>query len=239
MKIIFISFCLLNTLLQANESLTFASGELQTTLVELYTSEGCSSCPPADNWLAQLKNDPRLWKQIIPIAFHVDYWDYIGWKDPFAQSGNTLRQQRHRQQNNVATVYTPGFVVAGKEWRGFFDRHPLPIEKKPAMGILKAKISNGSLTINFSAEPQPLEFNIVILGFALQTSVKDGENAGRLLQHDFVALEHHIIASATNQVKFKLPNLNDLRKQNRGIAIWVNQQNSLIPLQAVGGLLNQ
>ena len=60
---------------------TFESGVTRTTLLELFTSEGCSSCPPAEKWLSQLKSNPDLWKKIVPIAFHVDYWDHLGWRD--------------------------------------------------------------------------------------------------------------------------------------------------------------
>ena len=63
-----------------------SSGETQVALIELFTSEGCSSCPPADRWLSQLKTDPNLWQEFTPIGFHVDYWDYIGWSDEFAQA---------------------------------------------------------------------------------------------------------------------------------------------------------
>jgi hypothetical protein len=63
---------------------TFGSGKTRGHLVELFTSEGCSSCPPADRWLSRLKRDSRLWKSVFPVAFHVDYWDYIGWPDRFA-----------------------------------------------------------------------------------------------------------------------------------------------------------
>ena len=64
----------------------------QVGLLELYTSEGCSSCPPADRWLSKLKGEPKLWRNIIPLAFHVDYWDYIGWEDRFASPAYTARQ---------------------------------------------------------------------------------------------------------------------------------------------------
>ena len=63
---------------------TFESGPQRTHLLELFTSEGCSSCPPAEAWLSKLKADPRLWKDFVPLAFHVDYWDHLGWRDPFA-----------------------------------------------------------------------------------------------------------------------------------------------------------
>ena len=62
----------------------FESGPQQISLVELYTSEGCSSCPPAEAWLSRLKEEPGLWKNFVPIAFHVDYWDRLGWRDRFS-----------------------------------------------------------------------------------------------------------------------------------------------------------
>ena len=68
----------------------------QTMLLELYTSEGCSSCPPADHWLSKFKQDSRLWRQIVPVAFHVDYWDYLGWGDRFAKAEFTQRQQHYQ-----------------------------------------------------------------------------------------------------------------------------------------------
>src|SRR5258705_5915226 len=64
----------------------------QTSLIELYTSEGCSSCPPAEEWLGQLGKHPRLWRDFVPVAFHVDYWDGLGWPDRFARKQFTERQ---------------------------------------------------------------------------------------------------------------------------------------------------
>jgi hypothetical protein len=92
----------------------FNSGDKQVQLIELYTSEGCSSCPPADIFLTKFLDDPTLWKSRIPIAIHVDYWDYIGWKDRFASKENSARQRLHAKQGNVSQVYTPGFIVLEK-----------------------------------------------------------------------------------------------------------------------------
>src|SRR3977135_776940 len=64
--------------------IAFESKPARNHLIELYTSEGCSSCPPAEEWMSGLKNQPRLWQDIVPVAFHVDYWDHLGWKDSFA-----------------------------------------------------------------------------------------------------------------------------------------------------------
>ena len=98
-------------------SITFQSSEAQTALLELYTSEGCSSCPPAESWLSRLKESPGLWKDFVPLAFHVDYWDYLGWRDPWAAREFSERQRAYAQGWRSENVYTPGFVLNGKEWR--------------------------------------------------------------------------------------------------------------------------
>jgi hypothetical protein len=74
---------------------TFESGETPTILLELFSSEGCSSCPPAEQWVSGLKNTPGLWRDIVPVVFHVDYWDGLGWPDRFASQQFTLRQRQY------------------------------------------------------------------------------------------------------------------------------------------------
>src|SRR5205814_757208 len=74
---------------------TFESSDAQSSLIELFTSEGCSSCPPAEKWLSALKSSSDLWKKAVPVAFHVDYWDHLGWRDRFAKPEFTSRQQRY------------------------------------------------------------------------------------------------------------------------------------------------
>ena len=103
-------------------AVSFKSATEQTGMLELYTSEGCSSCPPADSWLSSLKNEDGLWREFIPLAFHVDYWDYIGWKDRFASPKNSNRQRQYARGQSLKTVYTPGFLYNGEEWRGWFIR---------------------------------------------------------------------------------------------------------------------
>lgn len=92
-------------------SATVAQGETTPVVVELYTSQGCSSCPPADAMLAEMSQ----FDHVIPLALHVDYWDYIGWKDDFANPAHTRRQQDYARAAGATTIYTPQFVVAGQD----------------------------------------------------------------------------------------------------------------------------
>src|SRR5436309_16121405 len=121
---------------------TFESGPEQVRVLELFTSEGCSSCPPAEAWLSKLKAEPGLWKEFVPLAFHVDYWDRLGWRDPFAAKEWTARQYRYSDRWGGDRVYTPGFVLDGKELRNRIVP-PEPTEKSDVLRVTinKEKIS--------------------------------------------------------------------------------------------------
>ena len=106
--------------------LEFQSREQQTSLLELYTSEGCSSCPPAESWLSQLKAKTGLWSDFVPVAFHVDYWDSLGWRDKWASPQFTERQRAYAAASASANVYTPEFVLNGAEWRNWFGLKGAP-----------------------------------------------------------------------------------------------------------------
>ena len=86
-------------------------GAEPVVIVELYTSQGCSSCPPADEFVAMLASDPR----ILPLALHVDYWDYIGWEDHFAQGKFTDRQRAYAKAVGSRTIYTPQLIIGGQD----------------------------------------------------------------------------------------------------------------------------
>lgn len=170
---------------------TFSSGEQRVVLVELFTSEGCSSCPPADRWLSQLKTDPGLWKDYVPVAFHVDYWDYIGWEDRFARPEYGDRQRRHAQAGGAPAVYTPGVFRQARDWQGWRGGQP-PQGDESEAGVLRLIVEGDSVQIHFDdsqSEPRGLNVHLAILGMNLETSVRAGENGGRLLRHDFVALD--------------------------------------------------
>lgn len=232
-----IPLTLLCQVAQAGDFHSFTSGNVRATTIELFTSEGCSSCPPADAWLSQLKRDPRLWKQIVPIAFHVDYWDYIGWRDRFASPENSARQKRHKIQGNIRSVYTPGFVLDGREWRGWFKRAPLTLPESEAKA-LRVNLTGSEITADYAiAKPEPLVLNVALLGFDLSNQISSGENSGRRLSHDFVVLQQKSMLSENGRWRLQLPSVQESPVAKKGIAAWINHPDSLQPLQATGGWL--
>ena len=245
---LFFSLCFSSALLINNgfAQQTFSSGTEQVTLLELYTSEGCSSCPPADNWVSGLKSKEGLWETFIPLTFHVDYWDRLGWPDRFAKSENTARQYKHHKQGNIRQVYTPGFVLDGNEWRGWYSRRPLIASKKQP-GNLSLDVNDNAFKANFSPRATALpngELHIAIIGFNLKTAIKRGENRGRILKHDFVVLaESTYRQSGTNSWQGSLPILpSAFIEETKGpkdlaVVAWVTNPHSLKPIQAVGGWL--
>ena len=226
----------------AAEPMTFESGPTRTTLIELFTSEGCSSCPPAEKWLSRFQNDPDLWKSIIPVAFHVDYWDGLGWRDRFATADYTERQRRYAAIWRGDDVYTPGFVVNGQEWRGWFNGSSLP-KSTSKVGTLRVTITGDEVSGAFTSEtsaPHQLTLQVALLGNNLQSEVKRGENSGRKLVHDFVVLQfgkNEMSAEGnrwSGSVHLRLAPSND---KGTALAAWVSSGEELSPLQATGGWL--
>lgn len=237
-KYILLVYLVLINLLLA-EPLQIQSGVNKKVLIELYTSEGCSSCPPAEKFLNNLKLEKNLWKKHIPIAFHVDYWDYIGWKDPYAQSIFGQRQSLYAKINKMRTVYTPAFIINGKSWRRglFFSNLP---EESSITGNLKLTIDNKSIKANYnpvSARGKPLKLNVALLGMNLVSKIKRGENAGRTAKHEFVVVGFKSVESKNLRWKLQLPEMHYKKSKKYAIAAWVSSINDPSPLQVVGGEL--
>src|SRR5215510_6018940 len=142
--LIFISL-IAGTLSARAGDLQFESGPQRIHLIELFTSQGCSSCPPAEAWLSKLKSEPRLWKDFVPLAFHVDYWDRLGWRDPFAMKEWTARQYQYSSAWKSEGVYTPGFVLDGRE---SLERK-IPTASSEKSGALKFTIGNRRAVAEF------------------------------------------------------------------------------------------
>ena len=219
----------------------FQSGQRQTGLVELFTSEGCSSCPPADRWLSASERDPALWRDFVPIAFHVDYWDSLGWRDRFASAAWTERQRRYAAEGGLSTVYTPGVLLNGQEWRRWGnDARPGPGQE---VGTLRAELVGPALAVSFrplASLNGPVTVHVALLGVGLTTDVKAGENRGEKLSHDFVVLGLGDVALRTDAAGYAatvpLPS-SELRPPRRALAVWVTTGKGQAPLQATGGWL--
>jgi hypothetical protein len=226
------------TLVSAHAETIFHAGPAKVSLLELYTSEGCSSCPPAESWLSRLNSDGRLWKEIVPVAFHVDYWDNLGWKDRFSKKEYTLRQQSYSVSWGGSSVYTPGFVIDGREWKGWFAGDPLPDQVGRAAGILEVRVENGTARISFSGNPEEkaVDAHIVPLAMNVSSEVRAGENRGRKLAHSFVALDL-ITTRLTRREGIFFGELPLTTPEAVALAVWVTPAGSLKPLQAAGGLI--
>jgi hypothetical protein len=163
-----------------------ASAEERPILVELFTSEGCSSCPPADALLAELAARP----DVLALSFHVDYWDRLGWKDPFSSPAATRRQQWYADLLGLGTVYTPQIVVDGK-WQAVGSsradvEHILDSARRDGEHVpLALAIDHGRARITLGPGGDTGSRVIELVGFDRRhvTPVARGENAGRTLAH--------------------------------------------------------
>ena len=211
------------------------SGPHQVTLLELFTSQGCSSCPPADRWLNEFVEDEDLWSGIVPLAFHVDYWDNLGWKDKYARPENGERQRAYARMGRARGVYTPGMFVNGREWRGWILRvNPRASDNMP--GNLSVTVENNEVDATFKAETKSYELHVALLGFDIETNVERGENRNSTLHQEFVVLGHQSYPSSNGYWHVPLPRA-DSTADHYGIAIWLSTPGNPAPVQATGGWL--
>lgn len=182
-------------LAQAPAACSARSGPTVAPIVELYTSEGCSSCPPADRWLSTLKADAN----VLAFAFHVDYWDYIGWKDRFAHPVHSARQGQQQAVNGARVRYTPQVVLNGA------DRPAWPMPVRPLAGpaaraavdlVLARDGERFSATVLPAADaPARLAAWWAVTEHGHVSAVRAGENGGQTLKHDFVVREYRPVAA--------------------------------------------
>jgi hypothetical protein len=181
----------------------------QPVLVELFTSEGCSSCPPADKALAMLRSEqPYANAEIITLAFHVDYWDRLGWKDDFSSKFFTQRQENYADSLQSDGSYTPQMIVDGRnEFVGSnlakisLAMNAAPKNEKGKIELNLEKESNLKIKISELPAHKDASINVAIAEDNLSTDVKRGENGGRKLEHDSVVRELKSIGSITSDQK--------------------------------------
>ena len=238
---------------QAEHQCSVLSPKNRVALVELYTSEGCSSCPPADKWLSALSESGLTTKQVLPLAMHVDYWDYIGWKDRFADPRYTKRQRNHAVNNRLRNIYTPQVVTAGKDTRDWYRAQSFlsrvsAINQEEASVSIELSASTGEVAgapLQVSVAVTPVEgvgdlpmrsqVHLMVYEDALSSEVSRGENAGELLTHDRVvrawarpqSLTDPLSESTGFDRSVELPS--DVNLANMGVAAFVqNGQGEIV-----------
>ena len=179
---------------------TAESAERRVALLELYTSEGCDSCPPADRWISALPPRGLDAERVVALGFHVDYWNYLGWNDPFAKPEYSARQRAASRRNKARVIYTPQLLLNGRDFRRMASRddiadrvYSLNREKPVARIRLRlARESPGTLLVHNTvvvpdaAERSAARAYLALYENHLATQVKAGENRGKQLRHDFV-----------------------------------------------------
>ena len=177
--LLFLALCL-------TVAVTAARAAERPVVVELFTSEGCSSCPPADALLAELASRP----DVLALSFHIDYWDRLGWKDPFSSREATQRQERYATLLDLATVYTPQIVVDGRWQAVGSDRadveHALDLARRHRQEVpVTLALDHGQAQIKLGPGSDAAAASVLLIGFDRRhvTAVKRGENGGRMLAH--------------------------------------------------------
>ena len=227
------------------------SGAETAALLELYTSEGCNSCPPADRWVSSLTPSGFKANQLVPLAFHVDYWDYIGWADRFADPSYGGRQRGLARANGSGTVYTPQIFVNGKDIRLGLSNVKLtgtlkqinPGKPRADIGLQLDSLDqgvlkfSGSATLADAADRQEALLFVAVYENHLVSNVKAGENRGVKLEHDYVVRELigplKFDAQGKLDIKQSVTVKPDWKLKDLGVAAFVQQRDGGDTLQAL------
>jgi hypothetical protein len=221
------------------------SSPYRVAMLELYTSEGCSSCPPADRFISKLKDSELSDQRLVPLAFHVTYWDYIGWRDPFANAQYDDRQHKQALLNASKIVYTPQFMMNGKDFRRYRHLHTdiTRINAQPAPVSLEiaARPGQDGLAVNVNVERMhgfdgDTIVYIALYEHNLSSAVTAGENEGEQLRHDYVVRK---LAGPFHARQFpyavssELLIENNWNLENMGVVVFAQKPMSSEVLQAV------
>ena len=180
-------------------------------VVELFTSQGCSSCPPADALIHDIVHDPALRGRVIPLAFHVDYWDRLGWRDPFSSAEWSQRQVRYSRAMRLSSAYTPQAVVGGTRELVGSNRSALSSaleaasNAKPSGEVaLTVRREGNTLVATIHATvPAGDDLMLAVAEDDVTTKIEHGENAGRTLAND--AIVRRLIRVSPGQTTATIP----------------------------------
>ncbi len=231
------------------------SATSRSQLIELYTSEGCSSCPPADRWLRELVPKVLSAGEVVPLAFHVDYWDRLGWRDRFADPAYTARQYAYSNVSGSNSVFTPQVILAGRNYEAWSNNSRVQKDvRKTLAGVPDAEIilrqqSVLSGKVGFEVHAQlrqgvnlsDVHIHVALFQNGLVSNVGRGENSGSRLQHDYV-VRSFITSKKIDQSgkiifqdQFTLPD--DAQPQAMGVAIFAQDSKTGAVLQAMSAAL--
>lgn len=232
-----------------SKTCTWTSPAERMIVAELYTSEGCSSCPPADRWLSSQLTTPERANNILALSFHVDYWNYIGWEDPYSKKQFTERQYAHKRAGNVSQIYTPQYVFSNREARrwgqaGLIPQRLAAMQRdKAPVGLhvsLERKAAN-QVEVKVKTEwiDERYSSGRVYVAFYednLSQQVKAGENRGELLKHD--RLVRHLskyrkVSTTLREQVFSHTLPADWNQSNVGLGVIVENNESNTVLQAL------
>ena len=222
--------------------------EANPVVIELFTAQGCSSCPPADRVLSALGRDEGTRDRVVPLAFHVDYWNQVGWTDPFGSPRWSARQEAYGRRFGLESVYTPQLVVNGRaelnggEEQRVREEIALGMKRSPVARIhLEAAFLEGRPDVMVIAEVEildrpgasKLDLMVALFENAVVTPVARGENRGRVLHNDFIvrrletafSLEGRAGSSRRKELKLRLDP--GWRRENLGIAAFLQDPRSM------------
>jgi hypothetical protein len=232
-------FAVLTSCTPAAERSAYAGppGERQPVILELFTSEGCSSCPPADTLLASLsRGQPVAGADVIALELHVDYWNYLGWSDPFSDPAHALRQRAYGDAFKQRAIYTPQLVVDGHAEllgsSGDAAREAIAAAARAPKARVTIARNDGGLAITVAALPEPSEPASVWLAITeegLHTDVPRGENSGSRLAHGPIVRRLSRVGAATPTFSGTAPAALDpaWKRENVRAVVFVQRDRSL------------
>lgn len=178
------------------------SGTERIPVLELYTSEGCDSCPPADRWLSGVAAAKLAPGKVVPLAFHVDYWNQLGWPDPYAQARFSERQRERARKKKAGFVFTPQILLDGQDYRRGWIRDDVGAalaaihRSRPAAELElgldtrgDAIVVSGTAKLVSAPAAKTAQAFLALTESRIVTDVRAGENRGKRLEHDFVVRE--------------------------------------------------
>ena len=196
----------------------------RSVVVELFTSQGCSSCPPADALLGELANQPN----VIALAFHVDYWDSIAWSDRFAVPEAVKRQRRYVEVLGLSSAFTPQAVIDGRRSLLGSDRRGIQqaIAEAPALIPIQLAVAGGELTVSLPSVSDHRVYDVNVVAYLPQatTQIGHGENAGRkLTEFNIVRQFRRLGAWDGKSATFRVP-LNSFPSDANRVVVLIQQE---------------